>query len=144
MGNRPKFRRNWFPLPKFQIRFLIFLVCLVLFQVGATSYVVFGLLKKNQALIDFCSRSALNLGLTLNSQVTGYLILISLVQLAFLAVAFALSVLFSHRIGGPVFALQRAIENAAAGTVSPLKIRENDEFKEIVDSYNKWINSLKG
>jgi methyl-accepting chemotaxis protein len=144
MDGNKKFRRNWFPLPKFQIRFLIFLVCLVLFQIAATNFIVFGLLKKNEALIDFCARSTANPGLSLNSQVTKYLVMISAVQLVFLLVAFAFTVIFSQRIGGPIFALQRAIENATAGNAQPLQIREKDEFKEIVESYNKWISSLKG
>lgn len=54
-----------------------------------------------------------------------------------------LGVLFSHRIAGAIYALKRTIKDINEGNDSKLRLREGDEFQELVDNFNLMVKNLK-
>lgn len=43
---------------------------------------------------------------------------------------FLLGIIYSHRIAGPIFRLQRILQEAAKNILVPIKVRPTDEFQE--------------
>lgn len=61
-----------------------------------------------------------------------------------LIIVAAISLLYSHRIAGPILRLKNYIEMFAEGKdVSNIQIRHYDEFREVADSLEKLRNKLK-
>ncbi|MBI2026770.1 MAG: hypothetical protein HYS98_03040 [Deltaproteobacteria bacterium] len=56
-----------------------------------------------------------------------------------------LGVLATHRIAGPLFSLNRRMQETALGKYfeKPLQFRKTDEFQELAKSYNKLMSSLQ-
>lgn len=63
-------------------------------------------------------------------------------SLLFLFVWFS-SLRFSHRVAGPIFAFQSALQKLEQGDFSTrLRLREKDEFHDMADSMNQSIRSV--
>jgi nitrogen fixation/metabolism regulation signal transduction histidine kinase len=70
------------------------------------------------------------------------LVLISLFSV--LAGTTMLALLYSHRIAGPLFRIRRCINSLSEGKdIEPIRLRKNDEFKELAQSLDKLRTSLK-
>ena len=55
-----------------------------------------------------------------------------------------MGVLFSHRIAGPLFRIQRHMNEIADGKpIIEIEFRKNDFFREIADAFNRVANRLK-
>jgi len=53
-------------------------------------------------------------------------------------------VFYSHRLAGPVYHLEKHLDDMIAGNFSKeLKFRKNDEFKQLADLINRLQNRLK-
>jgi methyl-accepting chemotaxis protein len=59
-----------------------------------------------------------------------------------LVLSFFGTILFSHRIAGPIFRLERATEDFLKGDFNRIRLRKTDEFKEIEISVNKIADYL--
>lgn len=57
----------------------------------------------------------------------------------------ALGILTTYRLIGPVFALKRHLSNMIKGDWSQplLKVREDDDYHDLVDTYNYFYSSLR-
>jgi HAMP domain-containing protein len=63
-----------------------------------------------------------------------------------LVLSFLGTILFSHRFVGPIYRLERAAEDFVKGKFKRIRLRKNDEFKEIEISVNKmadYLNSVQ-
>ncbi len=57
---------------------------------------------------------------------------------------FLLSIFISHRIAGPVFALQRRFESLAAGVYQPLfQLRPTDALQDLKDEFNLLLQKYR-
>src|SRR5476651_1006981 len=119
MENRRR-TRNYFPEPKFQFRFLRFLMFGSLVQIGATCAILYYFLEQNYVLLvqsaglDHEIRTILFRELRILMTVIGATFFVYLVGVA------ALGVLFSHRIAGAIYALKRTIKEINEGNDSQL------------------------
>jgi methyl-accepting chemotaxis protein len=70
---------------------------------------------------------------------------VTLAKLAiYLAGAFAVSLLLSHRIAGPLFRFEKSAERVGAGDLSfRVALRQADEFGAFQDKFNGMLASLK-
>ncbi len=67
-------------------------------------------------------------------------------QLAILALAvvFALSLIFSHFVAGPIYRFEKTLEAMRDGDLTILvRLRPRDEFKEIANLFNQTLASLR-
>lgn len=54
-----------------------------------------------------------------------------------------LSLLYSHKIAGPLFRIKKSIDLLAEGKqIPPIRLRKHDEFKELAESLDKLRNNL--
>jgi lipoprotein signal peptidase len=72
-----------------------------------------------------------------------YIILVTFISFTFISLTFLLSVFLSNRISGPIQALRRHLKGIVGGQAEELKLRENDEFKELEEDFNKLVSKIK-
>lgn len=124
-------RNNFFINKNFQIRSSL-LLAFISFFVGLV-FIVFGFTffkdEFNSSFSNFYFASSLSL-----------LFFLSLI-------VFLVGLVLSHRIAGPIYATFKYLNESFEGHKPPLKLRTNDEFKEIFEKectqLNKRINDLK-
>lgn len=72
------------------------------------------------------------------------LIEVSVLFLAFLIIAMGLTILFSHRIYGPLIPIKRQLEALQEGDYSKrITLRQSDELKDIADAINRLSDCLE-
>ena len=59
-----------------------------------------------------------------------------------LVLSFIGTILFSHRVAGPIFRLEKAVADFVRGDFKKIRLRKSDEFKEIEDSVNRLAEYL--
>ena len=116
--------------PKFQLRFsfliasMSFGACLILL---IFSYSFF---KDDQSQI----------------MITYFVFLGGAISAILASLAFFTSIVITHRIAGPIFAVHRHIKNLLSSQETPFQLREYDEFKELQEDMNRLnekINNMK-
>lgn len=71
-------------------------------------------------------------------------IIMLLVLVVVILLSAILSLLYSHRIAGPIFRLKRYIDMLAHGVdIPPVQVRNYDEFKEVAESLENLRATLK-
>lgn len=71
-----------------------------------------------------------------------YLVCGALILLLVTIVGFVTGIILSHRIAGPIYALQKNINESLLGKKAPLKLRKNDELKELEEIHHKIYDRL--
>jgi len=142
MENR-RSSKNYFPEPKFQFRFLRFLVFGCLVQIGVTCGILYYFVGQNyQILVQYAG-----LDTTVQNILYHELrLLISLVAgtfVVYLAGVTMLGLMFSHRIAGAIYAMKRTIKAISEGRDAKLTLRAGDEFQDLTDSFNQMVSQLK-
>jgi signal peptidase II len=124
------YRNNFIINPSFQIRSSL-LITLFTFCMGIITLVFsFTFLKNGQS--QLLLHSFYTIGFAVIFAVSLFTFLVSLV--------------LTHRVAGPVYAVQRHVENILLGKISYLKLREFDEFKELemkLNALSEEINLLR-
>ena len=142
MQNRRK-TTNYIPEPKFQFRFIRVLVLGSFVQMALICAILYYFLGENyRILVKYAG---------LEPDVTNVLyrelrvlvgVLVSVFTLHLLGVG-VLGVLFSHRVGGAVYAMKRTMADLVEGKDVKMKLRKGDEFQEIADLFNEMVDVLK-
>jgi methyl-accepting chemotaxis protein len=61
-----------------------------------------------------------------------------------LALTFGMSLFFSHFVAGPIYRFQRVLDDMKTGKLNMhVQLRKRDEFKEVADSFNQALSSLR-
>lgn len=142
MENR-RSSKNYFPEPKFQFRFLRFLLLGSLVQIGATCAILYYFLKQNyQILVQYAGLDA-SIQNILYHELRILISMVAATFVVYLAGVAVLGVLFSHRIAGAVYALKRTIKSINEGRDAKLKLRMDDEFQELSDEFNQMVSQLR-
>ncbi len=140
--NRRGFK-NYFPEPRFQAKFLLFLVGGAVVQTALTYLVVGYFVSQNyELLVKYAGleKDILNI---LSGELKKLIWVMSAASAAFVSGTFLLGVVFSHRVAGPIYALKRTIRELNGGKDSFLKLRAGDEFTEMADDFNALVRKLK-
>jgi len=75
-----------------------------------------------------------------------YLLHILLVLGGFQLMALLFSLLYTHRIAGPVYRVRKHLREAAEGRLPdhPVHLRKRDHFKELAGDLNRCMETMKG
>lgn len=132
--------------PKFQLKFmknLLFLniaVCATFY--GAQSYFFWQARKLGES-ISLPSDHVFFLFIAEQQRTMTLISLATMATVSLLILAFGL--LYSHRIAGPVYRLQKYLKDKAAGAeIGKLSFRENDYFPEMAEALNDYIYKTSG
>jgi len=142
MENRRK-STNYFPEPRFQIRFLRFLVIGAVLQVVATCWILYYFLEQSYRLLVQYAGLDQEVVLALHRELRILIAIVGVTFAFYLAGIILLGILFSHRVAGVVYAIKRTIKDLSEGKDVELKVRQGDEFQELVDSFNVLIKKIK-
>lgn len=82
-----------------------------------------------------------------NSSFISYYFICGFIVLLFLSLTgFITGIILSHRVAGPIYALEKYLNDTLDGTTRDFKLRKNDEFKELEEictKLNSKINKAK-
>ena len=140
MKERRKIQNIFVPDPQFQKYFMLYFVgSNVLAVILCASFAFpsilqfFGFLEEAASV----SSEARRLLEHYNSlvQVLGYALG------AYLLILFALGAVYSHRIGGVVYAIKRTCKALTKGKDEVLKVRKYDEFQGVQEIFNEMVNT---
>lgn len=126
----------------FQLRFSLY-VCSWLFALSAAyPIIIYSLYEK---LIDYASKDPNGPPIAdLQAGREGMIWTLILIQLAFLAITFLISIFVSHRIAGPVYKLGQFIEAIGRGKSDlHLRFRKHDHFHEAAEQFNDMAHGIR-
>ncbi|HLG20086.1 MAG TPA: hypothetical protein VI895_09785 [Bdellovibrionota bacterium] len=136
------FGRRYLIDPRFQMKYTLLIVVLSAVVYGILGYKLY---QKDLAITQVLQIQNLDLQDMVRTQdayILYYLAGFFLLQVISLVV---LGILITHRIAGPVYRVQRYLEEMAkSGDIKPMdSIRSKDEFHEFFESISGVINILK-
>ena len=138
-------RRTYLINPRFQWRFIGFMATVSLLAISL-------LFVSNILFFRNMEHEALSVGLTrdnpyfdfLQEQKSALSLLYFTVSGLVFVVMMGLGILYSHRIAGPLYQLDRKMRRIASGEEpSPLQFRRRDQFVELAESFNAMLVKLK-
>ena len=139
-------RRTYLINPRFQWRFIGFMAVVSLLAISI-------LFVSNILFFRSMEHEALSVGLTRDNPYFDFLqeqkSALSMLYFAVSGVVFVLmmglGILYSHRIAGPLYHLDRKMRRIASGEEpSPVNFRRRDQFAELSESFNAMIVKLRG
>ena len=105
---------------KFQIRWSLLISSITFFTSGITLIFSYSFLKMDHSELTLKSYFAIGVS----------------VSLCLSLVTFFMSLMITHRVAGPVYAVQRQMKFMLRGEFKQFKLRNNDEFKELERTVN--------
>jgi methyl-accepting chemotaxis protein len=142
---QPNRRKTYLINPRFQWRFIGFMATVSLLAIAI-------LFLSNILFFRDMRQEALSAGLTpdnpyfdfMDEQKSAlYRLYFSVSGVAFV-VMMGLGILYSHRIAGPLHHLNNKMRGIASGNEpSPLNFRTNDQFRELAESFNAMMATLR-
>jgi methyl-accepting chemotaxis protein len=135
-------RRNYFIEKSFQARFILKFCILVVFAglLTIAALYIMGLGSTTVSIVN--SRVVVK---STADFLLPVLIQTLLVVMVLAGAATILVTLFvSHQIAGPLYRLRKAMEQLSEGDFKvEIKLRSNDQLKELVDTFNTMVRKLK-
>jgi len=141
VNNRRRFK-NYFIEPKFQNRYLGFLVGSALIPVFFTVIIISYFLNENYALLVSIGNLDLETTELLKWEKRFLIGAIVCSFTAFMVAIAFLGLIYSHRIAGVVYKIRKALVQLSQGNPVEVTLREYDEFKDLADAFNDLSNSL--
>lgn len=138
-------RRTYLINPGFQWRFIGFMATISVLAISM-------LFVSNILFFQNMEHEALSVGLTrdnpyfdfLQEQKSTLSMLYFTVSGLVFALMMGLGILYSHRIAGPLYHLDRKMRRIAGGEEpSPLQFRRRDQFRELTESFNAMVAKLR-
>ncbi|MGA0164337.1 MAG: HAMP domain-containing protein, partial [Bdellovibrionota bacterium] len=132
--------------PKFQRRY-VFLLLAITFLVSAILFGIFWVHIEAilTVLIEAGFMQTGDLFAFIEDELISLLLSVMFVVIFFSLILVYFSVMISHRIAGPMFALKRSLDRIAEGNLKDarVKFRSKDEFHEIADALNRVVDELE-
>jgi len=99
--------------------------------------------KENYNTLVDLSGISIEVKQQLYKELTEIILILGSMSFFFLATVILISLIFSHRIAGPLYQLKIACEKIAQGDKKVrVKFRENDEFKDLEKSFNNMLDKI--
>ena len=135
-------RQSYWVDKKYQIRY-----CLRLVLFGGAFTVIAGIYSYTflkVALQQIESNPVITQGGLIESQkiLVTFLIIYVIISIIFMVILFFSGIAISHRVAGPVYALQKFLEDLMSGHVRSLKFRVSDEFTHLEGIANKFADKF--
>lgn len=126
--------------PKFQIKFSLFFVGLILISSLIYPFTIYDLLT---SFIEYTAKHSTVASGQLADKRSSLLVILGLWELGFLLMVFIICIFFSHKIAGPMFKLQKFLNEKKNGTGhDKLYFRKGDYFHEVADDINAVFDQM--
>ncbi len=142
MANKPAYRRtNYFVKKSFQSRFSFRFALLIVLE--ALLIAALFLYASRGTLTTGYHGSELHIERTASFFCTAVLMISIIAGIAIWIVGMGVFIVFSHRIAGPVFRLQRVLESIGKGDLTHrIKFRDKDILQDLADDLNGTVGIL--
>jgi len=135
-------RKNYFIKKKFQANFIIKFCILVAASSLISGSIIYAV------SVNTVTTAFVNSRLTIKSTADFILPAVLLSSAAVMVIiglaAIGVTLFTSHRIAGPLYRLEKDIEEVASGNLNlKFSLRESDELKAMASSLNKLVDSLR-
>lgn len=136
-------KRNYLPEPRFQLRFVRFLVVGSLIQTALVCAILFYFLGENYRILVKHAGLEPEITTILFRELRNLIGVLSAVFLLHIIGVSFMGFFFSHRVGGAIYALKRTINEINEGHDVELKLRRRDEFQDMADAFNLMVRNLR-
>lgn len=139
-------RKRYLIQPGFQARFILRFCLIVLFSTALTAGAALLVISHKEktsggTLYYITNQKGSGIVPMKKTDVVIPVLLIS--ALANLSLACILGLLYSHRLAGPAYRLEKELKNLAQGNgANPITLRENDEFHPLAESFNNILKRI--
>ncbi len=134
-------RRKFYINKAFQANFILKFCCILL--LGCILSIGLTFLTTADTLTSNFVNSRLSIQSTSHAIMPSVVLTNLITTAIIIAIAVIVTLLVSHKIAGPMFRFEKDIERVAAGDLkSRFRIRNGDQFTEVVDSLNTMVLSL--
>lgn len=142
MTDNHKFRRrNYFVKKRFQTRFSVYFLALLILEailIGALFLYV-----SKGTLTSAYLQEGLRIERTSSFFFVSFIMISLIVGVAVGLSAFAVFIYLSHRMAGPLYRFEKSLNEVANGDlVYRIRLRKTDQFMELQDSLNGFIKSM--
>ncbi len=142
MENRRQ-TRNYFPEPRFQLRFLGMLLAGAVVELAIIGGILYHFLKENYTLLVKYAALDEQTTKVLYDELRLLTLTIGGTFLLYLLILAALGLRFSHQIVGVMAALKRTIAQINRGEEATLSLRPGDHFQDVQDGFNAMVKRLR-
>lgn len=138
-GRHLRRRKNLIINPAFQLRYAGTIMLGVFIASSLMSIVLYGLLFQQ------ARNRLLHLAPSNIMENTYAIILFAAAFSLLMALALGVwSIVMTHRIGGPLYVMQKQLEELAQGRIPKLRrLRKRDEFKQLFGTFKEFVNGYK-
>lgn len=142
-GGGTRRRRKYFIKRNFQFKFVVEFCAVVLGGVIISTALLF--FFSQGTLTSSFSHSRLVIRNT-GSAILPAVIYTNLIVLGLISIAAMLvTLLVSHKIAGPLFRLEKELQDIGAGNLrTKMSLRKKDQMEEVADGLNRMVQSLHG
>ena len=135
---------NWLIKPSIQLRFGLYSNLLTLLLSGACAYFLFVSIEDLSQMLSVYIEKEKNFRGLVNNYLKQTQMTFSISVLCFLILNLILSVVLSHRVVGPIFAIHKQIKTLLKGDFSQrVRLRKDDAFKPLAKDLNQLTELLE-
>lgn len=140
----PRKLKNFLISPKVQLKYSLYFVASSLAIVGTMIVMIYAKMEKIQRAISEITPVQFAVQELVNRTILEIILVTVLIFIFFALVVFAYSIIISHRIAGPVLAIERYIQEIKAGNYEPGRpLRKYDELQPIMTALQDLALTLK-
>jgi methyl-accepting chemotaxis protein len=138
----PNRRRNYFIDKEFQTKFILKFCLLVILSGAITIGILYFIGKKSTTVSIVNSRVIVHSTADFLLPISIQIVLIVMIILGLATIIVTL--LFSHKIAGPLYRFKKAIEGVKLGNLSAnFNLRDYDQLKDLSNEVNAMINKAR-
>ncbi len=135
--------KNFLLYPRYQIKYVLGQVITALVLVFLNLFVFYYFVFKHYDEFLRLSLIEENIKLLLYQQLNVVVVFLALFSVFFLFVTALVGIVYSHQTVGSIYNIHKTIKVISEGDRSArIKLRPNDEFQDLADSFNKMMDSL--
>lgn len=129
--------------PGFQFRYVFWLTTSGLALVAINALIAYSFIQENYMTLVELSPMTDETRTLMYTELKHLTLALSLTSFCFLVSIAVLGLILSHRTAGPLYHLNRVFEEVGRGNLKArAKFRQNDEFQEVAESFNKMMDSF--
>lgn len=129
--------------PSFQFRFSMITTSLLFVCIIMFGYFSYSKVNENYELLVEHSSLSDEVKLILKNELHNLKINFAFFAIIISFVFFLINLYYTHRIAGPMHKLITLLNRSGKNDIHKIYFRKSDEFKDVADAYNQFIDRLK-
>jgi len=128
---------------RFQFRYVFMVALSGLLLAVMYSWIFYSYTQENYSILVDLAPMTDEVKAQLYQELSRIILLLGIGSFAFILVSSFIALVFSHRVAGPLYHFRRVFEEVRAGkTEARIRLRPNDEFQDVAESFNGMLDEL--